>query len=110
MKAALAILVATVLVACSSKDHCASTATIAAFGQEEARKSFPVPGSVSYTLDSVYSHNGNEVVRGRVTYTNALGLSRGPSKYWIAVKCDDGKAKVKFIDVDDGGPKMTMPE
>ena len=96
------LLLLTIAVACSSP--CTNKESLATFAHESATKLFPVPASVNFALDSVYSHNGNEIARGRVTYTNALGQGIGPVKYWIGINCDGGDATLKFVDVDYGGP------
>lgn len=101
---ALSLFAVAVLSGCGSSP-CSDEKVLAKYAQDEMNKMFPVPASVSYTLDSVYHVNGNEVVRGRVTYTNALGQGQGPAKYWIGVKCNDGDPTIQFLDVDNGGPK-----
>ena len=96
--------VAILFAACGSSP-CANEKELAKYAQDEMSKMFPIPASVAYTLDSVYNHNGNEIVRGLVTYTDAGGNGKGPVKYWIGVDCAAGKPIVKFLDVDWGGPK-----
>lgn len=99
----LPLVLAASIAACSSP--CDSDTALAKYAQESATKFFPVPASVSYTLDSVYAHNGNQIVRGRVTYTTGNGEGKGPVKYWIGMNCSSGEPVMKFFDVDYGGPK-----
>lgn len=104
----LPLLMSVGMIGCSSP--CDNEEALAKYAQEGASKMFPVPASVSYTLDSVYSHNGNQIVRGRVSYTNANGEGKGPVKYWIGMNCSSGDPVMKFLDVDWGGPKWQAPE
>lgn len=99
----LSLLALTFAVACSSP--CDNDASLAKFAHESAAKLFPVPASVNFALDSVYTRNGNEIARGRVTYTNAMGQGVGPVKYWVGINCAEGEPVLKFVDVDHGGPK-----
>jgi hypothetical protein len=95
---------AAIFVACGSP--CDSNETLAEFAQEKVKEHFPSPNAVEYTLDSVYFNDaGLQVVRGRVRYGTPLGVTRGWSKYWIGVDCKNGNAEVKWLDVDDHGPK-----
>lgn len=104
MRYYLSLFAAAVLWSCGSSP-CSNEQALAKYAQDEMTKMFPVPASVAYTLDSVYHVNGNEIVRGQVTYTDGLGQGKGPVKYWIGVNCASGNAAVKFFDVDWGGPK-----
>jgi len=98
-------LIGSLLLACAS-NPCDSDDALTKFAQENALKYFPVPASVNFTMDSVYGNDfGDRVIRGRVSYTNTLGGGIGPMKYWLAVSCASGKPEMKFVDVDNGGPR-----
>lgn len=108
MKTSILSLSLVLLVCACSPNPCVDEAALATHAQDEMKKMFPVPESVSYSLDSVYvNDNGDQVVRGRVTYTDALGRGHGPVKYWIGVDCRGDEPELKFLDVDHGGPKWT---
>ena len=94
-----------VLASCSSGDPCAVDADTIAFAHEAFKPYFPVPEAITWMPDSVYLNgHGERVVRGRVTYTNALGKSN-TAKYWVGVACDDGPLAT-FGVVDWSGPKF----
>ena len=101
MKLVVAV-IALLAASCSTSDPCTVDSDTIVFAHEAFKPYFPVPEAITWMPDSVYLNaRGERIVRGHVTFTNALGRSY-TDDYRVLVNCESGEPQAVYGHVDYG--------